>query len=141
MLRTRADTANKTSGKKLTKTRSEACSDDRNTKQTIARPENYAAAAKIRNNKAIGSLQNAPQCIVNGGKRGDRQIAHAQFCHHQRVDHPEHGRLKVIDEMSAAHDGKNRSPARGVVCCYVFCDCLLSHVLGLAYKIRSCHAA
>src|SRR5262245_27795523 len=109
MLRAGAKPTEQASGKELLKVRGESAGHDRKPKHTVSNTENHSPF-DVRNDKAVQRLEDAAQSIVDGCKRSDRHVTHAQFFHHERVNDAQHRRLKMVNKMRAADYTENRRP-------------------------------
>src|ERR1051325_8942539 len=85
--------------------RCKAAREHRESQEAVADAENDAAA-NIRDDQSVGGLEHAAQRIVSGGERSDREIAHSQLFHHERINHSQHRGLEMIEEMSAADNAE-----------------------------------
>ena len=112
MLRTGADATEEARGEKVIEVGGKAGGGDRQSEQAIPGAENDAAP-HVGHDEAVGGLKNAAEGVVHGGERCDGDVGHAQLFHHQRINHAEHGGLKMIDEVGAADDGENRRALAG----------------------------
>src|SRR5262249_10740835 len=105
MLRAGAKAAEKSRGEELMKARGETAGHDRKPEHTVSDTENHSSS-DVRNDKAVQTLKGAAQGIINGRQRGQRHIPHPHLFHHERGDHADDRRLKMVDEVSAANDAE-----------------------------------
>src|SRR6266404_2182400 len=103
VLRTGADAADQTGGEKMIEIGCKTGGGNGESEQAVADAKDHAAA-NVGDDKTVGRLKDAAQGVVHGGERRDGDVAHAQFLHHQRINHAEHGGLKMVDEVGAADD-------------------------------------
>src|SRR6266404_9856688 len=110
MLRAGAEASEQTGGEELMIARGETAAHDGKSQHAIADAEDHSPP-DVGDDKAVQSLKDAAQSVVDRRERGDRQIPHPEFLHHEWVDNAQHGGLKVIEEMSAADDTEYGGPA------------------------------
>src|SRR4029077_19822174 len=114
MLRAGAEAAEQTGGEELLKARGETAGHDGKAQDAIADTEDYSPP-DVGNDKAVQSLKDTAQSVVDSSQRCDRHKPHPQLFHHERVDDAQHGRLKVVEEMSAADNTEDGSATRGTL--------------------------